>query len=68
VTNWYDAVYGNDPSTDNIFGREALVPARDPLLHFYLARGGRLSQFARAKPPALAPGIPARLLPVQGST
>lgn len=45
--NWYDAVYGNDPSTDNIFGREALVPRRTPLLHAYLGRGGRLSDFAR---------------------
>jgi hypothetical protein len=58
VTNWYDLVYGNDPSTDNIFGREALVPARDPLLHLYLAEGGRLSQFAWQKP------LPLRALPL----
>lgn len=47
MTSWYDAVYGDDPSTDNIFGREALVPRSTPLLHEYLRRGGRLSQFAR---------------------
>jgi hypothetical protein len=52
---WYDRIYANDPSTDNIFGREALVPRRDPLLHDYLRRGGRLSQFhVQQKAPALA--------------
>jgi hypothetical protein len=52
VSNWYDAVYGNDPSTDNIFGREALVERRSPLLHDYLRRGGRLSNFSRLCRPA----------------
>ena len=46
MSNWYDAVYGNDPSTDNVFGREALTPRSTPLLHEFLARGGRLSAFA----------------------
>ncbi len=46
MSNWYDAVYGDDPSTDNIFGREALIPHSTPLLHEFLARGGRLSAFA----------------------
>ena len=46
MTNWYDAVYGDDPSTDNIFGREALIPRSTPLLHEFLTRGGRLSAFA----------------------
>jgi hypothetical protein len=49
VTNWYDAVYGDDPSTDNIFGRETLVQRRSPLLHDYLRRGGRLGDFSRLK-------------------
>ena len=31
---------------DNIFGREALIPRSTPLLHEFLARGGRLSAFA----------------------
>lgn len=48
--NWYDAFYGNDPSTDNIFGREALVPPRTALLQACLARGGRLADFARPRP------------------
>ena len=47
MSNWYDAVYGDDPSTENIFGREALVPRHASLLHDSLRRGGRLSQFAR---------------------
>jgi hypothetical protein len=45
VTAWYDAVYGNDPSTDNVFGREALIPRRDPLLQEFLRLGGRLGAF-----------------------
>jgi hypothetical protein len=47
VSNWYDALYANDPSTDNIFGREALAPRRNALLHEYLRLGGRLSAYAR---------------------
>lgn len=46
MRNWYVGVYGNDPSTDNVFGREALVPRSTPLLHAFLARGGRLGAFA----------------------
>jgi hypothetical protein len=74
--NWYDAVYGDDPSTDNIFGREALGERRNPLLHACLARGGRLSEFSRRKAeaglgaaldraimPALAQAGSARLWP-----
>ena len=43
--SWYDRLYGDDPSTDNIFGREDLVSRRNPLLHVFLAHGGRLSDF-----------------------
>ncbi len=42
---WYDALYGNDPATDNIFGREDLAERRTPLLHAFLASGGRLADF-----------------------
>lgn len=45
MSNWYDAIYANDPSTDNIFGREALGYRRDALLHEYLRLGGRLGDF-----------------------
>jgi hypothetical protein len=43
---WYDALYGDDPSTDNIFGREDLAERRAPLLHAFLGHGGRLADFA----------------------
>jgi hypothetical protein len=62
-SNWYDAVYGNDPSTDNIFGREALAPRREPLLHAYLSRGGRLGDFARHKAQTRQTAILDRALP-----
>jgi len=45
VSHWYDALYADDPFTDNIFGREALVPHRNALLHEFLRRGGRLCDF-----------------------
>ena len=67
ASNWYDAVYGDDPSTDNVFGRESLAPRRNPLLRAWLAQGGRLSDFARIRSALtvleLAPAISARLLP-----
>jgi hypothetical protein len=44
---WYDAAYGDDPSTDNSFGREDLAPRRNPLLREFLRRGGSLAAFAR---------------------
>jgi hypothetical protein len=47
---WYDALYGDDPSTDNIFGREDLAPRHNPALLAFLAQGGRLSDY----PPALS--------------
>ena len=43
--NWYDALYGDDPSTDNIFGREELAERRAPLLQVFLRHGGRLSDY-----------------------
>ena len=52
--NWYDALYGDDPSTDNIFGREDLVPRRAPQLLAFLARGGRLSDY-RPAPASFSP-------------
>jgi hypothetical protein len=44
---WYFARYGDDPSTDNIFGREDLRERRTPLLHHFLRRGGALRDFAQ---------------------
>jgi hypothetical protein len=44
---WYDAVYGDDLSTDNPFGREELADRRNTLLQEFLRRGGALSNFAR---------------------
>ena len=43
---WYDRLYGNDPSTDNIFGREDLAARRNPVLLYHLRRGGGLLDFA----------------------
>jgi hypothetical protein len=42
---WYDAAYGDDPSTDNIFGREDRVERRDAALHAFLKSGSRLSDY-----------------------
>jgi hypothetical protein len=47
---WYDSAYGNDPSTDNIFGEEMRAPRRHPALLEFLRRGGRLGDFARRQP------------------
>ena len=44
---WYDAAYGDDPSTDNPLGREELAARRNILLQEFLRRGGALSDFAR---------------------
>jgi hypothetical protein len=38
---WYDGLYLNDPSTDNIFGAEILGERRRPALLHVLRRGGR---------------------------
>jgi hypothetical protein len=46
---WYDAEYGDDPSTDNVFGREDRLPRRDAALHAFLAAGGRLSERPRMR-------------------
>ena len=46
---WYDRLYGDDPSTDNIFGREDLCERRNALLQAYLRQGGRLSDFVLLK-------------------
>ena len=43
----YHGVYGDDPSTDNPFGREELADRRSILLQEFLRRGGALSDFAR---------------------
>ena len=47
---WYDAVYGNDPSTDNVFGEEMLAERRHPLLLEFLRLGGRLRDFPPRQP------------------
>jgi hypothetical protein len=44
---WHDELYLNDPSTDNIFGREALAPRRNAMLLEFLRHGGRLADFPR---------------------
>lgn len=51
---WYDAAYGDDPSTDNVFGREDLAERRNPLLQDYLRRGGALSAFGHLEAERLA--------------
>ena len=43
--SWYDAAYGDDPSTDNIFGREDRVERRDAGLHAFLKSGGRITDY-----------------------
>ena len=43
--SWYDAAYGNDPSTDNIFGREDRVERRNAELHAFLKTGGRITDY-----------------------
>ena len=54
---WYDADYGNDPSTDNIFGEEMRAERAHPALLEFLRRGGRLGDLPRAHPkPRPAPG------------
>jgi hypothetical protein len=47
---WYAAVYGNDPSTDNVFGEEVLAERRHPLLLEFLRLGGRLRDFTPRQP------------------
>jgi hypothetical protein len=47
---WYDAVYGNDPSTDNIFGEEMRAERRHPALLEFLRRGGHLGDFTPRPP------------------
>jgi len=42
---WYDIYYECDPAAENVFGRETLRQRRNPLLHAWLANGGRLSDF-----------------------
>jgi hypothetical protein len=49
---WHDEIYLNDPSMDNVFGREALAPRRAPLLLEFLRRGGCLADFPRHQPSA----------------
>ncbi len=61
--DWYAAHYHDDPSTDNIFGREDLRERRTGLLHDFLRRGGALRDFAPPGPrsgPALVlrPPVP----------
>jgi hypothetical protein len=55
ANSWYDAAYGDDPSTDNVFGREDRAERRNPLLHTFLQHGGRISDFTprRRDPVAL---------------
>ena len=50
--NWYAAHYDFDPAAENVFGREALAPRRDPLLAAWLTAGGRLSDYIGTAPPA----------------
>lgn len=44
---WYDALYCNDPSTDNVFGREDLAARRNTALLVHLRQGGGLAEFTR---------------------
>ena len=46
---WYDARYGNDPCTDNVFGREDLMALRNAALLHHLRRGGGILDFAHAR-------------------
>ena len=61
---WYDTLYGNDPSTDNIFGREDLAPRQGTALLHHLRQGGAILDFARARRAdlsaltAIAKGLP----------
>ena len=47
---WYDTVYGNDPSTDNVFCEEMLGERRHPALLEFLRLGGRLRDFTPRQP------------------
>ena len=55
---WYQRLYADDPSTDNIFGREDLAERRHPAPHAALSRGARLGDCVPPADPAKA----ARLL------
>lgn len=48
---WYDALYANDPSTDNTFGREDLARRHNAALLHHLRQGGRLLDFAASRRP-----------------
>ncbi len=54
---WYDRLYADDPSTDNVFGREDLTCRPVPTLQAFLAASGRLEDHV----PRPDPAAPARL-------
>jgi hypothetical protein len=63
ANSWYDAAYGDDPSTDNIFGREDRVERRDAALHAFLKSGGRIGDFrASNRDPAALTALLDRIL------
>lgn len=54
---WYDADYGNDPSTDNIFGEEMRAERATPPCWNFCAGADAWAILPRAHPkPRPAPG------------
>ncbi len=45
---WYAVQYADDPAADNVFGRQALKPRRNPALQAWLRSGGTLNDFIGA--------------------